>query len=72
MRQSDRYRFLLAAGLTLCLAVNTVINVAVVLGLIPTTGVTLPFLSYGGTSLAVSATAVGVLLNLSRRERGVA
>ena len=66
-RQTDRFHFLLATGLTMCLAVNMVINVAVVLGLIPTTGVTLPFLSYGGSSLAVSAAAVGVLLNLSRR-----
>jgi cell division protein FtsW len=64
--QNDRFRFLLASGLTICLAVNIVINLAVVLGLIPTTGLTLPFLSYGGSSLVVSAAAVGVLLNLSR------
>jgi len=65
-RQTDRFRFLLATGLTLCLAVNICINIAVVLGLIPTTGITLPFLSYGGSSLIMSATAVGFLLNLSR------
>jgi len=64
--QPDRFRFLLASGVTICLAINIVINVAVVLGLIPTTGLTLPFLSYGGSSLVVSAIAVGVLLNLSR------
>lgn len=64
--QNDRFRFLLAIGLTTCLAVNMVINIAVVLGLIPTTGLALPFLSYGGSSLAVSAAAVGILLNLSR------
>ncbi len=65
-RQEDRFRFLLAAGLTICLAVNIIINLAVVLGLIPTTGLTLPFLSYGGSSLLMSSAAVGILLNLSR------
>jgi cell division protein FtsW len=64
--QTDRFRFLLAAGLTICLSVNVIINIAVVLGMIPTTGLTLPFLSYGGSSLVMSSAAVGVLLNLSR------
>jgi cell division protein FtsW len=64
--QEDRFRFLLAAGLTICLAINIIINISVVLGLIPTTGLTLPFLSYGGSSLVMSSAAVGVLLNLSR------
>lgn len=67
--QPDKFHFLLAAGLTSCLAVNIVINIAVVLGLIPTTGLTLPFLSYGGSSLAVSSAAVGLLLNLSRGQQ---
>lgn len=64
--QSSRFRFLLASGVTVCLAVNMIINIAVVLGLIPTTGLALPFLSYGGSSLVVSSAAVGILLNLSR------
>ncbi|MEZ5360267.1 MAG: putative lipid II flippase FtsW [Candidatus Zixiibacteriota bacterium] len=67
IRQKDRFRFLLASGLILCLAVNICINIAVVLGLIPTTGLTLPFLSYGGSSLVVSAASVGLLLNLSKQ-----
>ncbi len=66
--QEDRFRFLLGAGVIGCLAVNMMLNISVVLGLIPTTGVTLPFLSYGGSSLAVSSAAVGILLNLSRRK----
>ena len=53
-------------GLVICLAVNIIINIAVVLGLIPTTGIALPFLSYGGSSLVISSAAVGLLLNLSR------
>ncbi|MCK5125773.1 MAG: putative lipid II flippase FtsW [candidate division Zixibacteria bacterium] len=67
IEQKDKFRFLLASGLILCLAVNACINIAVVLGLIPTTGLTLPFLSYGGSSLIVSAASVGLLLNLSRQ-----
>lgn len=69
MMQTDRFSFLLASGLTSCLAVNIMINIAVVLGLIPTTGLTLPFLSYGGSSLIVSAMAVGLLLSLSRQKK---
>ncbi len=65
--QKDKFRFLLASGLILCLGVNICINIAVVMGLIPTTGLTLPFLSYGGSSLVVSAASVGLLLNLSRQ-----
>ncbi|MFH1698957.1 MAG: putative lipid II flippase FtsW [Candidatus Zixiibacteriota bacterium] len=64
--QPDKFRYLLASGLILCLAINICINIAVVLGLIPTTGLPLPFLSFGGSSLVVSAAAVGLLLNLSR------
>lgn len=70
--QTDRFRFLLAAGVTICLGVNIVINIAVVLGMIPTTGLTLPFLSYGGSSLIMSSAAVGILLNLSRGREGAA
>jgi cell division protein FtsW len=64
--QTDRFRFLLATGLTICLAVNIIINISVVLGMIPTTGLPLPFLSYGGSSLVISSVTIGVLLNLSR------
>lgn len=67
IEQRDRFRFLLGSGLVVCLAVNICINLAVVLALLPTTGLTLPFLSYGGSSLVMSAGAVGLLLNLSRQ-----
>ena len=45
---------------------QTVMNLSVVVGLIPVTGVTLPFLSYGGSSLLVSMTSIGIILNISR------
>lgn len=62
----DTFASLLALGITSSIGVQTLINLCVVTGLMPVTGVTLPFISYGGTSLVVSLTAVGVLLNISR------
>ena len=62
----DCYTSLLALGLTSSLGVQTLINLGVVTGLLPVTGVTLPFISYGGSSLLVSLVAVGLLLNISR------
>ncbi|MBD3257235.1 stage V sporulation protein E, partial [candidate division GN15 bacterium] len=68
MDQPDRFGFLLASGLTLLLFVNIALNIAVVLAILPVTGLPLPFMSYGGSSLLISSMAVGLLLNLSRRE----
>ena len=65
--QPDRFGYLLAAGMTLSLFINIAINIGVVTALLPVTGLPLPFLSYGGSSLLVSSAAVAVLLNLSRR-----
>ncbi|MDD3732826.1 MAG: putative lipid II flippase FtsW [candidate division Zixibacteria bacterium] len=65
--QPDRFGFLLASGMTWSLFVNIAINLGVVTGLLPVTGLPLPFLSYGGSSLLMSSAAVGVLLNLSGR-----
>ena len=48
------------------LAFETILNLMVVVGLIPVTGVTLPFLSYGGSSLLVSMIGIGILLNISK------
>jgi cell division protein FtsW len=57
----------LAWGLTSIFAFQGLINTAVVLGAIPAKGLTLPFVSYGGTSLLTSMLCAGVLLNISRR-----
>lgn len=65
--QPDRFGYLLAAGMAWALFVNIAINVGVVTALLPVTGLPLPFMSYGGSSLLVSSAAIGVLLNLSRR-----
>lgn len=65
-RARDRYGKLLAAGLTSLVMVQAVINLFAVLGLAPLTGVPLPFVSYGNSSMLVMLAAVGLLLNVSR------
>ena len=65
----DRFGMLLAGGISVWFAVQTVVNVGGVTGLMPVTGLTLPFFSAGGTSLLVSMIAAGLLLNVARRAR---
>ena len=67
-RARSRFAFLLAFSMTSFVAVPAVLNAAVVTGLVPPTGLTLPFVSYGRTSLLVSFVAIGVLLGVGRRE----
>ena len=66
MRCEDRFGSLLAGGVTAMIGVQCVLNVAVVIGLMPTTGLPLPFFSAGGTSISIIMGAVGLLLNISR------
>ena len=72
LRAPDTFGALLAAGITAWLCIQAFINIGVVVGLLPVTGITLPFISYGGSSLIISFTAVGILLSISREtvERG--
>jgi cell division protein FtsW len=65
----DLFSTLLAAGLTMVIALEAFINIAGVMGLIPLKGLALPFVSYGGTSLIMSLTTVGILLNISAYEK---
>jgi cell division protein FtsW len=62
----DRFTGLLATGITSWLAVQMFINLAAMLAILPLTGVPLPLISYGGSSLIVTLTAIGLLLNVSR------
>jgi len=62
----DSYGGLLALGITCWLAYQALINIAVITAVIPFTGIPLPFLSYGGSSLLISIIGVGILLNISR------
>ncbi len=70
-RARDRYSKLMAAGLTSLILAQAVVNLYAVLGLAPLTGVTLPFISYGGSSLVMTLASAGLILNVART-RGVA
>ena len=65
----DKFAKFLAFGITFGLAFQAILNLMVVVGLIPVTGVTLPFLSYGGSSLLITLISMGVLLNISRYQK---
>lgn len=67
MYAKDTYGTLLATGITSIIAVQAIVNIAVVTGSMPVTGVPLPFISYGGSSLVINLTAMGILLNISRQ-----
>jgi cell division protein FtsW len=67
---SDRYGALLATGLTTMLVGQALLNIGVVSGAVPVTGVPLPFVSFGGSSLVLSYVAIGILLNLSQYAHG--
>ncbi len=62
----DRFSTVLAAGLVTLIAVQTVLNLGVVTNLLPSTGIALPFFSYGGTALAVNLGEMGIVLSISR------
>jgi cell division protein FtsW len=62
----DRFGRLLGFGLTSSLAIQTTVNLAVVTGVLPVTGITLPLISYGGSSLVITLIELGLILNISR------
>jgi cell division protein FtsW len=67
MKSRDLFAIYLAAGLISALGLQVCVNVGVAMGLLPTKGLTLPFVSYGGTSLLMNAAAIGILMNISAR-----
>lgn len=67
LRANNRFGLLLAFAMTTLLTVPAILNGAVVMGLVPTKGLTLPFLSYGGTSLVMCCVSLGVLLGVGRQ-----
>jgi cell division protein FtsW len=71
MYAPDRYGSLLATGLTAMIAGQAFVNISVVLGLVPTKGIPLPFVSYGGSSMLASLIAMGILLNITQHATSV-
>ena len=67
LRARDRFSTVLAAGLITLIAVQTLLNLGVVTNLLPSTGIALPFFSYGGTALAVNLGEMGIILSISRQ-----
>ena len=68
-RAPDRFGMLLAVGITTWVVVQALLNLGAVMALLPVTGVTLPFLSLGGSSVVVTLAAMGVLMNVARQGR---
>ena len=66
----DEFSCFLAFGITLLIGMQAFVNMAVVMGMVPTKGLALPFLSYGGTSLVTTLASIGILLNVSRNLPG--
>jgi cell division protein FtsW len=65
----DRFGSLLAVGITSLIALQTFLNIGVVTGLLPATGISLPFFSYGGTALSIQLAEMGIVLSVSRQMR---
>ena len=71
LQAPDRFGLLLVVGVTSLFAMQTFFNVAVVTGLFPTTGISLPFFSYGGTALCLQLLEMGIVLSVSKYQRNV-
>jgi cell division protein FtsW len=68
-RAPDRFGCLVAVGVTTWITSQAVINVGAVIGVLPVTGIPLPFISFGGSSLVINLAAMGILMNIARQER---
>ena len=66
IKAPDNFAKILSFGIIFQLAFQTLLNLSVVVGLVPVTGVTLPFFSYGGSSLIITLIEMGMILNISR------
>ena len=71
LRATDRFSTVLCAGVVTLIAVQTLLHLGVVTNLLPSTGISLPFFSYGGTALAVNLAEMGIVLSISRYRNSV-
>ena len=69
LKAPDLFGTLLATGIIAMIAIQALVNIAVVTSSIPVTGMPLPFFSYGGTALAITMTEMGIVLNISRHSQ---
>jgi len=69
-QRGDRFGFYLGSGISLLLGLQAFINMGVVMGLLPTKGLTLPFISYGGSALTLNLAAIGILYSISKANQG--
>lgn len=69
LNEENLFKKYIIFGIVFQLILQTILNLSVVVGLIPVTGVTLPFLSYGGSSLLISMASVGIILNVSKKQK---
>ena len=65
----DRYATFIVSGITIQMALQSIVNMFVAVSLLPSTGIPLPLISYGGTSLVLNLLAMGIVLNISRYDR---
>lgn len=68
LEENNLFKKYLSLGLYLQLVIQTLLNISIVVGLLPVTGITLPFISYGGSSLLISLTSIGIIINLIKKE----
>ena len=68
IQKTDLFGKYLIFGIIFQIIFQAVLNLSVVIGLIPVTGVTLPFLSYGGSSLVITMIMIGIILNISKKD----
>lgn len=69
LHASDKFNSLICYGFATTILIQTIFNIGAVVGLLPITGVTLPFISYGGSSLAILTVGIGLCLNISSYEK---
>ena len=71
LKETNLFKKYLMFGIIFQMIFQTILNLSVVIGLIPVTGVTLPFLSYGGSSLLVSMASIGMILSMAKKEKSI-
>lgn len=69
MKAEDNFGCLVAIGIVSMIGLQAIINIAVVTGTIPVTGMPLPFFSYGGTAIVANLAAIGILLNIAKNSK---